>query len=86
VERSFAHVCETGGARRTWARGIEEANKRYIISAMAHNLGRLMRALFGVWTPKVWQKALGLFCLFAHPVFCPACHPHVPRSILAFQK
>ena len=24
VERSFAHVCETGGSRRTWLRGIEK--------------------------------------------------------------
>jgi transposase len=57
VERSFAHVCETGGARRTWIRGIEEVNKRYVISAMAHNLGRLMRALFGMGTPRGLQKA-----------------------------
>ena len=26
VERSFAHVCETGGARRSWLRGIEKIN------------------------------------------------------------
>jgi transposase len=57
VERSFAHVCETGGARRTWIRGIEEVNKRYVISAMTHNLGRLMRALFGMGTPRGLQKA-----------------------------
>jgi transposase len=57
VERSFAHVCETGGARRTWIRGIEEVNKRYVISAMAHNLGRLMRELFGMGTPRGLQKA-----------------------------
>jgi transposase len=56
VERSFAHVCETGGARRTWIRGIEEVNKRYVISAMAHNLGRLMRELFGMGTPRGLQK------------------------------
>ena len=56
VERTFAHVCETGGARRTWICGIEEVNKRYVISAMAHNLGCLMRALFGMGTPKGLQK------------------------------
>lgn len=33
VERSFAHICETGGARRTWLRGIEKINKRYQIVA-----------------------------------------------------
>jgi transposase len=57
VERSFAHVCETGGARRTSIRGIDEVNKRYVISAMAHNLGRIMRALFGMGTPRGLQKA-----------------------------
>jgi transposase len=66
VERSFAHVCETGGARRTWLRGIEKVYKRYLMSAMAHNLGRLMRGLFGMGTPRGLQKFVdelaGLFC------------------------
>ncbi len=58
VERSFAHVCETGGARRTWIGGIAEVGKRYVImSAMAHNLGRLMHKLFGMGTPRGLQKA-----------------------------
>ena len=48
VERTFAHVCETGGARRTWLRGLVDVAKRYLIAAVAHNLGRLMRALFGI--------------------------------------
>lgn len=55
VERSFAHVCETGGARRTWLRGIEKVRKRYLIAAAAHNLGCLMRALFQMGTPKGLQ-------------------------------
>ena len=41
VERTFAHVCETGGARRTWLTGIEKVRKRYLLSAAAHNLGVL---------------------------------------------
>ena len=52
VERSFAHVCETGGARRTWLRSIEKVQKRYLLSAAAHNLGRIMRELFGMGTPR----------------------------------
>jgi transposase len=64
VERSFAHVCETGGARRTWICGIEEVHKRYMISAMTHNLGRLMRALFGMGTPRGLQKAAELMAAF----------------------
>ncbi len=50
VERSFAHVCETGGSRRTWLSGIEKVRKRYLMSAMAHNLGTIMRHLFGMGT------------------------------------
>jgi hypothetical protein len=52
VERTFAHVCETGGARRTWLRGIEKVTKRYLIAAMSHNIGRMMRELFGMGTPR----------------------------------
>ena len=55
VERSFAHVCETGGARRTWLRGLETINKRYVIQAAARNLGVVMRKLFGVGTPRSLQ-------------------------------
>ena len=55
VERSFAHVCETGGARRTWLWGIDKLRKRYQIAAAAHNLGVLMRQLFGIGTPRGLQ-------------------------------
>ena len=60
VERSFAHVCETGGCRRTWLRGIEKVRKRYLISAMARNLGIIMRALFGIGTARSLQGEGGL--------------------------
>ncbi len=40
VERSFAHVCDTGGSRRTWIRKLEEVTKRYRIAAAAHNLAQ----------------------------------------------
>ena len=55
VERSFAHVCETGGSRRTWLCGIEKVSKRYLISAMARNLGLVLRHLFGIGTPRSLQ-------------------------------
>jgi transposase-like protein DUF772/DDE family transposase len=55
VERSFAHVCETGGARRTWIRGLLEVSKRYLIQAAARNLGLLMRRLFGMGTARSLQ-------------------------------
>jgi transposase len=56
LERSFAHVCETGGARRSWLTGIENVRKRYLISAAAHNLGLLMRSLFKMGTPRGLQE------------------------------
>ena len=73
VERSFAHVCETGGGRRTWLRGLMNVSKRYVVQVAAHNLGLLMRKLFGFGKPRVLQGAggwlagmvVGLYCLAA---------------------
>jgi len=61
VERSFAHVCNTGGARRSWLCGIEKVQKRYLIAAVARNLGLVMRKLFGIGTPRGLQAESGLF-------------------------
>ena len=52
LERSFAHILDAGGARRTTLRGLENLNKRFKISAAIYNLSQLMRKLFGVGTPK----------------------------------
>ena len=52
VERSFALVLERGGMRRTWLRGRENVHKRYLVHVAGHNLGILMRALFGGGTPQ----------------------------------
>ena len=60
VERSFAHVCETGGARRAWLRGIDKVRKRHLMAAMAYNLGVVMRGLFGIGTARSLQAARGL--------------------------
>jgi transposase len=60
VERSFAHVCETGGSRRTWLHGIEKVRKRHLMSAMARNLGLVLRALFGIGTARSLQGEGGL--------------------------
>ena len=58
LERSFAHVCETGGARRTWLRGKLKINKRYLIHVAARNLGLMMRDLFGIGKPRVLQGGM----------------------------
>jgi transposase len=52
LERTFAHICETGAARRTRLRGRENVNKRYLLQASAANLGLVMRNLFGEGTPR----------------------------------
>ena len=75
VERSFAHVCETGGARRSWIRGMVEVSKRYLIQVAAHNLGILMRKLFGIGTPRSLQ---GSSCAFFPPDVLSEClHLHL---------
>ena len=63
VERSFAHVCETGGGRRRWIRGIVEVSKRNLIQVAAHNLGILMRKLIGIGTPRSLQGSSRVFSL-----------------------
>ncbi len=60
VERSFAHVCDTGGARRSWLCGIEKVQKRYLIAAVARNLGLIMRKVFAIGTPRGLQAEGGL--------------------------
>jgi hypothetical protein len=63
VERSFAHVCETGGARRTWLRGRDEVTKRYLITVAAHNLAQVLRKLIGVGKPRALQGSWALCAL-----------------------
>jgi len=56
-ERSFAHVCDTGGARRTWLRGLVNVSKRYLLAVAARNLGRILGKLFGIGKPRCLQGA-----------------------------
>ena len=55
VERSFAHLYDTGGMRRTHLRGHPNILKRLLIHASAFNLGILMRQVFGRGTPRGLQ-------------------------------
>jgi transposase len=52
IERSFAHILDSGGMRRTTLRGQSNLDKRYKIAAATYNLSQLMRRLFGSGTPK----------------------------------
>jgi len=60
TERSFAHVCETGGARRCWLIGLVKVTKRYLLQVAARNLGLILRKLFGIGTPRSLQGEGGL--------------------------
>jgi len=65
VERSFALTLERGGLRRTWLRGRENVQKRYLVHVAAYNLGLVMRALLGAGTPKqLAARGAGLLWLF----------------------
>ena len=68
VERSFAHVLDRGGMRRTWLRGRDNVHKRYLLHVAGHNLGLLMRLLIGAGTPKeAAARGRGLFLLALLP-------------------
>ena len=55
VERTFAHLLNTGGLRRVHVRGQVEILKRMLVQAGAHNLALLMRTYFGVGKPRSLQ-------------------------------
>jgi transposase len=72
-ERTFAHVCETGGGRRAWVRGLANVSKVHLLKCAAYNLGLLLRKIWGYCKPRnaeagakarfLAQLALGLSAL-----------------------
>lgn len=52
VERSFAHILDTGGMRRAHLRGRENLHKRYLIHVCGFNLSLVMRKKTGSGTPR----------------------------------
>lgn len=59
LERSFAHVYETGGMRRTHLRKHNNILKRLLVHGASCNLGILMRTQGGVGKPRVLQGRQG---------------------------
>ncbi len=51
-ERTFAHVCETGGGRRSWLRGQTNVSKAHTLKCAAYNLGLLLRKVWGMCKPR----------------------------------
>jgi transposase len=60
-ERSFAHVCETGGGRRMWLRGLDNASKSHLLRCAGYNLGLVLRKCYGLSKPRSAAVAAGLF-------------------------
>jgi transposase len=60
LERSNAHMYETGGMRRTHLRGHENILKRLIVHAAGFNLGLLMRKIIGIGKPRCLQDCKGI--------------------------
>ena len=52
IERSFAHLYETGGMRRVHLRGKNNLAKRLLIYAAAFNLSLILRQMLGTGTAR----------------------------------
>lgn len=64
-ERTFAHVCETGGGRRAWLRGQTNVSKMHTLKCAAYNLGLLLRKVWGMCKPRNAEAAgTALFFVF----------------------
>jgi len=61
LERSFAHLLDSGGMRRALLRGQENIWKRYLIHACAFNLSLVMRQLYRAGTPRGLEALIRLF-------------------------
>ena len=91
VERSFAHMYETGAMRRTHLRRHDNIIKRLLIHAGAFNLGLVMRKISGCGTPRGFQGRLNAFLFFiqllwkvsanAIPRQWPLSEPHEVTSL-----
>jgi transposase len=60
-ERTFAHVCETGGGRRAWLRGQTNVSKTHTLKCAAYNLGLLLRKVWGYCKPRSAAAAGALY-------------------------
>ena len=66
LERTFAHVYDTGGMRRTHLRGHRNILKRLLVHVAAFNLSLILRREIGVGTPRGLQDRWNrvLFCFW----------------------
>lgn len=55
TERSFAHMYETGGMRRTYLRKRDNILKRLLLHTVGFNLALLLRKTYGIGKPRTLQ-------------------------------
>src|SRR5213596_296232 len=77
IERSFAHLYDTGGMRRTHLRGHQNILKRLLIHAGGFNLGLLIRSILGVATPRGLQGRLAAVLAVVSTLIAVARHRFV---------
>jgi transposase len=62
IERSFAHLYDTGGMRRVHLRGKDNIAKRAVIHAAAFNLSLILRRMLGVGTARQAADLFAALC------------------------
>jgi len=62
IERSFAHLYDTGGMRRVHLRGKNNIAKRALIHAAAFNLSLILRQMLGVGTARQAADLVAALC------------------------
>ena len=89
LERTFAHVYDTGGMRRTHLRGHRNILKRLLIHVAAFNLSLILRREIGVGTPRGLQDLRNhlFFCFYAVWMVLESCSEshHHPQELFPVQ-
>ena len=89
LERTFAHVYDTGGMRRTHLRGHRNILKRLLIHVAAFNLSLILRREIGVGTPRGLQDLRNhlFFCFYAVWMVLESCSEshHHPQELSPVQ-
>ena len=76
IERSFAHMYETGAMRRTHLRHHDNIIKRLLIHGCAFNLGLAMRKMTGYGTPRGLHESLNMLLTCFDATGVVDCLPH----------
>jgi len=90
IERSFAHVYNSGGMRRTHLRHHKNILKRLLIHAGAFNLSLILRQTTGVGTPREFNDLLrgmsGGSCTIISANWAHRFHLFIRHTSVAFRN